>query len=606
MNPRAAVALLLLFLILMLASLGLNLYFWQAQGPLAAAWQTEGTARAAGEATLVQVMGERQAAVATQQVVRQTAVADYEAIAAQLAEGQATAEALQRELTSLTEMLVALTTPSAATNQAEAADVPREPLVRLVLAHSPLTTVQVGQPIHVVGSATHPEGIAAFSMAVNGETVWEETPFDVRLHTAALRYVPRTPGEYRFTLVGISTRGRASQPAVLTVQVIPAEADVNTAVRQQIEQNVMTMRGLPLLEPIFPTLYTRAELAEQLQSNALLALDREELAQQSLFLAALDFVPPGYDLYEALIPFLTAAVAGYYDSETKQFIVVSEGEQMSQEEQLTYAHEFMHALQDQHFQLSLLGQRVLSGDASLALRALGEGEAVLVEFLYRSAGFLTGEELDPTEFVYGTPPAGNTPDFLLDNFNFPYTRGFDFVYALYNEGGWERVNEAWGRLPASTEQILHPEKYLANELPQLVSLPPLTATLGVGWQLVKEDVLGEFYVREYVGQWLPTRAAVTAADGWGGDKIAVYYQPETAELAMLLRIVWDTPADVEEFTAALATLAVNRTAAEPTSPSAETTCWAGRRDALCLTIAGLTTSLTRAPTAELAAQLSRE
>ena len=602
MNPRAAVFVLLLFIFLLFASLGLNLYFWQEREPLTAALVAQGTGNAAGQATLVQVMAERRGELSTQQAQVQTAVADREAITAELAAQQATAEAWQRELEAVRGALVALTTP--ASQAIPATTNPNAPLVRLLQAYNPLTTIQVGQPIYLLGSATHPEGIASFSLAVNGETLLEETPFDVRLHTAALRYVPRTPGEYRFTLVGISTRGRASQPAVLTVQVIPAEADVNTAVRQQIEQNVIALRNLPLLEPIFPTLYTRAELTEQLEADALIALDRDELAQQSLVLSALDFVPPGYDLYEALVPFLTAAVAGYYEPATKQFIVVSEGAVMSQEEQLTYAHEFMHALQDQHFQLALLGQRILSDDANLALRALGEGEAELIEFLYRSTGLLTGETLDPGEFIYGTPEAGNTPDFLVDNFNFPYTRGFDFAYALYNEGGWPRFDEAWARLPQSTEQVLHPEKYLAAEAPQLVSLPPLTDTLGADWALVKENVLGEFYLREYLAGQLPTSTAVPAAAGWGGDQFAVYHQPSTGEVVLMLGVVWDSTADLEEFAAAFATFATNRTAAEPTTPNPTTVCWETNNLALCLIVQQGQTTVVRAPTLDIALRLT--
>lgn len=578
----------------MLSSLGLNLFLWQAQGPLGATAVAQSTGNAAAQATLIQVLAERQGELATQQAQGQAAATSRADLAAAQVAQQATADALQQELTALQVALAGQGTP---TTGSASATPPLEPLVRLVLSNNALTTVQVGQPIDLIGSASHPEGIASFSVAVNGESLLNDAPFDVRLHTAAVRYVPRAPGEYRFSLLAITTSGRAAPPATLTVQVIAAERDINDAIRDQIQQNVSDLRGLPLLDPIFPTLLTRAELTERLQAETAVSLDRAELAREAVVLSAFDFVPPGYDLYEAMVPFLSAAVAGYYEPETKQFIVVSEGQTMTQEEQLTYAHEFMHALQDQHFQLALLGGRQLSHDARLALRALGEGEAELIEFLYRGRGYLTGETLDESEFIYGTPEFSNAPDFLVSDFNFPYTRGADFVYALYNNGGFEPLTAAWQTLPQSTEQILHPEKYLAVEAPLPVQLPPLTNTLGADWRWVQTDVFGEFYVREYLSLYLPTADSVTAAAGWGGDQYHVFQQDGTGAVAMALEVAWDTPADAAEFAAAFATFAQNRGGELIPNPAPNplVQCWSGTADVLCLWPTATTTRITRAP-----------
>ncbi|MBK8434561.1 MAG: hypothetical protein IPL28_26150 [Chloroflexi bacterium] len=159
-------------------------------------------------------------------------------------------------------------------------------------------------------------------------------------------------------------------------------------------------------------------------------------------------------------------------------------------------------------------------------------------------------------------------------------------------------------MPQSTEQILHPEKYLAAEAPQLVSLPPLTDTLGADWALVKENVLGEFYLREYLAGQLPTSTAVPAAAGWGGDQFAVYHQPSTGEVVLMLGVVWDSTADLEEFTAAFATFATNRTAAEPTTPHPTTVCWETNNLALCLIVQQGQTTVVRAPTLDIALRLT--
>jgi hypothetical protein len=65
---------------------------------------------------------------------------------------------------------------------------------------------------------------------------------------------------------------------------------------------------------------------------------------------------------------------------------------------------------------------------------------------------------------------------------YPYTTGLGYVQAAQLQSGWEGVNELFRRMPVSTEQILHPEKYAANEAPIPVTLPADLATeLGSGW-----------------------------------------------------------------------------------------------------------------------------
>ncbi len=85
-----------------------------------------------------------------------------------------------------------------------------------------------------------------------------------------------------------------------------------------------------------------------------------------------------------------------------------------------------------------------------------------------------------------------------------------------------------------------------------MALAPLTDTLGAGWELVDEDIMGEFYLRQYLAQQLPASAVGRAATGWGGDRYAVYHNAAAGGLVMALRLVWDTPADALEFAAAYA------------------------------------------------------
>jgi hypothetical protein len=141
------------------------------------------------------------------------------------------------------------------------------------------------------------------------------------------------------------------------------------------------------------------------------------------------------------------------------------------------------------------------------------------------------------------------PPIVREIFLFPYLRGLEFVSTLQEEG-WQAVDAAFADPPQSTEQILHPDKYLSRDEPQVVALPPLTGTLGAGWHLVEAETLGEFQTGLYLEQQVDQATADLASQGWDGDQYALYVQ-DGAEV-LVLATVWDGPQDREEFVRAYA------------------------------------------------------
>ncbi|MEM7801666.1 MAG: hypothetical protein AAF633_20895, partial [Chloroflexota bacterium] len=105
--------------------------------------------------------------------------------------------------------------------------------------------------------------------------------------------------------------------------------------------------------------------------------------------------------------------------------------------------------------------------------------------------------------------------------------------------------------PQSTEQILHPDRYRQQDLPKEVVLTPLDEILGGGWSLIRDDVFGEFYVREYLGQQLDEAVVDRAATGWGGDRYHVYSQNDTDTLILVWRSTWDDGEENGQFASAL-------------------------------------------------------
>jgi hypothetical protein len=203
----------------------------------------------------------------------------------------------------------------------------------------------------------------------------------------------------------------------------------------------------------------------------------------------------------------------------------------------------------------------LNGDQTLATIALYEGDAVAgsAAYLERHPALVGGllREVERDSPVMDEAPA-SVGIVLM----FPYTSGAAFVDRLLGEGGWDAVDAAYADMPASTEQILHPLKYLERDEPSLITLPDPATALGTGWRVVDEDTLGELQTAVLLADFDPgegfngitgdialPESARNAAAGWDGDRFALWEDGERETLVW--RSVWDTPQDARAFSRAL-------------------------------------------------------
>ncbi len=134
------------------------------------------------------------------------------------------------------------------------------------------------------------------------------------------------------------------------------------------------------------------------------------------------------------------------------------------------------------------------------------------------------------------------PAALTRLFHFPYDYGEAFVSALYETGGWQAVNNAYRDPPATTEQVIHPEKYLIKEKPSGVEALPLSIP---GWQKERTDRLGEHFIRVMLQTWLSEPEAARAARGWGDDSLTYYEFQDDYLFAW--QIAWDSEEDAVQF-----------------------------------------------------------
>src|SRR4051794_38985104 len=270
-------------------------------------------------------------------------------------------------------------------------------------------------------------------------------------------------------------------------------------------------------------------------------------------LKLLGLIDPGVDLRDVSASVFSEGVAGYYDPRSKRLRTVSgaaTGTRVLSE--MVLAHELTHALEDQRFGLGLEEQGG-SDDAALARLALVEGSATELMYAYARRHFTAEETLGG---VLGSAFAdtGSLPGFLQAQLVFPYTGGQAFVAALRERAGgrWTLVDLAERtRPPASTEQVMHPEKWVAVEPPAPVRTGAARA-LGGGWERAARGVLGEFQTRELLSR-AGGGGSAEAAAGWGGDRYELWRRGTTGcaapcrrEAALTVRWRWDTPADERE------------------------------------------------------------
>ncbi|MCU0511648.1 MAG: hypothetical protein MUE40_03665 [Anaerolineae bacterium] len=334
---------------------------------------------------------------------------------------------------------------------------------------------------------------------------------------------------------------------------------------ETLEEITVGIRGLAALEPVALEFPTRDELLDYLTQQLDEALDEETVTQAMAFYTAFDFLPADLDLRATYLELYGQQVAGFYDTETRQMNVIlisgeSPGDTLPLLEQITFVHEYVHALQDQHFGLEAYlesGEVLENDDRALAMLALVEGDATLVMNTYT----LRVAEENPTgallQLLLGGLQAGNLtlppgiPPIIAAELLFPYEAGQVFVEALFlAEGDWSRVDAAYADPPQSTEHILHPQKYLDGEMPVAVTLADNPLFPASTWSEVRQGVLGEFYLRQYLDTQLGAQQANQAAAGWGGDRYRVYRHQETGAQGWELRLVWDSPAEQTEFMAA--------------------------------------------------------
>jgi hypothetical protein len=311
-----------------------------------------------------------------------------------------------------------------------------------------------------------------------------------------------------------------------------------------VEQQVEAVRNLKYTSHVAVQPLTQAQIDRRLTKNFDKTYPVDFYARRSDAWGTIGVIPAGTSIRDALLAFQTGQVVGFYNPANKKLVYIGDTE-LSLNERFILAHELTHAIDDQHFGLSRLDTIVARCDDESFTAALGAVEG--------SAQFFATQVI--MRFPSNAPEGGSgggslqgVPPFLSQLELWPYTVGMAFIQRLDEQGGTARVNQALTTFPVSTEQIIHPERW-PSDTPQPVDIPDLGPSLGVGWGDLDVMTVGEVWLQLMLQLRLDSGEASQAATGWDGGIYRAW--TDGSHTAVVLRTVWDTPGDAQEFADAM-------------------------------------------------------
>ncbi len=298
---------------------------------------------------------------------------------------------------------------------------------------------------------------------------------------------------------------------------------------EKIQERLERIRGLEFLKPVTRIEINREKLRENIMAD--LQDDRESILLEHNLYVALHVMDVEADLYELYLDMLTIQVASYYDTEDHTFHEVLDPDTPVVYREFIAAHEFIHALQDQHY---FLDREFENDDEHLAFLCVIEGDAMLHQYLYLDE--MTEAEKEILFRYIGALDIPVVNAFLENLIMLRYSLGLEFVTFMRISG----MDNLYENPPCSTEQVMHPEKYRIYELPIQVNVPSIP-----GWEKLAENVLGEAVMRTILREHIEAGTAAEASEGWGGDRYGYYRKGE--DYLFVLNTFWDTEEDAAEF-----------------------------------------------------------
>ncbi|HEV7863241.1 MAG TPA: hypothetical protein VGR20_11090 [Acidimicrobiia bacterium] len=313
---------------------------------------------------------------------------------------------------------------------------------------------------------------------------------------------------------------------------------VAETVRPYVEKET----SLPFTGPLTVTVLDGGGFTDRLNAVRLNpALERARRAEGTL--KALGIIEPNVNLVDQVKRLSTGSVTAFYDVKANELIV--KNGQLTPFVLKTIVHEMVRADYDQHFELDRPSLVAPDDQTGVAWDSLVEGAASRIDTRFVSA--LPDKDKQSVQAeqqrVSGQLPK-DLPAYVLVQYAFPFGAGPRFAEFLMTNGGAAKVNAAFQAPPTTTEQIVHPEKFVAGEGPKAMGNPAADGAV------VRSGSLGQLMLTMMLAPVLDSGAAESAADGWGADRYVTWQNG--GQTCVRLTIDMDTPDKVTEMGQALA------------------------------------------------------
>ncbi|MDP9291307.1 MAG: hypothetical protein M3O82_02960 [Verrucomicrobiota bacterium] len=320
-------------------------------------------------------------------------------------------------------------------------------------------------------------------------------------------------------------------------------AAFNIRARAEIEQSVSATRQLRFLQPVDYAVLSHERIKQTILEKLDEQFSETDFKNLVTGLAALGFIEPNYPLKQKYIDLLGEQVAAFYDQHQHKLFMFEDASLDNQQNRAILAHELTHALQDQNFGLGKLPLEIKNDDdRAFAASALIEGDATLVmsQFVLQNAS-LRGLGENVSQLVsQNMDEIAKAPRYLREMLLFPYLRGQEFCAVIQSRAGYDGLSKVYEHPPASSTQILHPEKYFAHEEPIWIDWPD---TKALGQDPVADNVVGEMGARILFTDCVDADTAQRAASGWRGDRYLVFGDGE----ALVWKTLWNSEREAREF-----------------------------------------------------------
>ncbi len=344
------------------------------------------------------------------------------------------------------------------------------------------------------------------------------------------------------TLLGAAIAlGQDSGAAKLCAQIPP------------LAEQLTKISGMPLRHPVPCDFISKAKIAEFLNKRVQEVAKPEEVRAEELTLKKFGLVPADFDLAKSTVDLLTEQAAAFYDYDKKKLFVTDSTPGDSQEPVL--AHEIAHAIADQNYNLGkFIKQGRKSDDGSTARLAVMEGQAtwLMSELLARKMGqslkgspaLLAAMSGISDNGAGQFPVFDKSPLYLRQTLVFPYTKGMLFQHAAFDRDGQKGFSEVFLKPPASTQQILHPEKYFEGVQP---THPELLDPKLKGYKNLVGGSLGELEHTILLEQYVSKESAAEIAPHWRGCNFVLMENKKDNRVVLLYASEWDSPDSARRF-----------------------------------------------------------